>query len=85
MSLDLLEITLVLTTVADMSYILQAKEVEGVKIYRFEYSLFFVNIEHFRTNLYKLTLNPRTLKIAQKKREKRLAKRRLTEEKIKVL
>ena len=62
----------------------QAKEVEGVKIYRFEYSLFFVNIEHFRTNLYKLTLNPRTLKIAQKKREKRLAKRRLTEEKIKV-
>ena len=66
-------------------YYLQAKEVEGVKIYRFEYSLFFVNIEHFRSNLYKLTLNPRTLKIAQKKREKRLAKQQKSEEKTKVL
>ena len=54
-----------------------------MKIYRFEYSLFFVNTEHFRMNLYKMTLNPRTLKIAQKKREKRLAKR-LSQAKIKV-
>ena len=34
-----------------------------------------MNTEHFRSNLYKLTLNPRTLKIIQKKREKRLSKR----------
>lgn len=52
----------------------QAREVPGVKIFRFEHSLFFVNTEHFRTLLYKRTANPRTVKIAQKKREAKLEK-----------
>lgn len=64
----------------DINVYQEAKEVEGVKIYRFEYSLFFVNIEHFRLNLYKLTLNPRTLKIAQKKKAKKLKKQQSLKE-----
>lgn len=59
----------------DINVYKEAQEIAGVKIFRFEYSLFFVNTEHFRSSLYKLTLNPRILKIAQRKREKRLSKR----------
>ncbi|XP_060593514.1 prestin-like isoform X2 [Ruditapes philippinarum] len=58
----------------DMNIYQEAREIDGLKIFRFEQSLFFVNIEHFRTHLYKKTINPRTLKIAQKKREAKLEK-----------
>ncbi|WAR26742.1 S26A5-like protein [Mya arenaria] len=58
-----------------------AKELPGVKIFRFEHSLFFVNTEHFRTMLYKRTINPRVLKIAQKKRQSKLAKANKRKEK----
>ncbi|KAH3795841.1 hypothetical protein DPMN_149402 [Dreissena polymorpha] len=52
----------------------KAKEVPGLKIFRFEHSLFFVNIEHFRSLLYKKIVNPRTLKITQKKQASKFAK-----------
>ncbi|XP_045166234.2 prestin-like isoform X2 [Mercenaria mercenaria] len=58
----------------DMNVYQEAREVPGVKIFRFEHSLFFVNTEHFRTLLYKNTINPRTLRIAQKKREAKMEK-----------
>ncbi|KAL4226525.1 hypothetical protein ACF0H5_014510 [Mactra antiquata] len=63
----------------DMNVYQEAREVVGVKIFRFEHSLFFVNTEHFKTLLYKKTTNPRTLKIAMKKREAKLEKLRKKE------
>ncbi|XP_060590313.1 sulfate transporter-like, partial [Ruditapes philippinarum] len=51
-----------------------AKRIPGVRIFRFEQSLFFLNKEHFRTLLYKNTVNPITLKIAQDKKAKKLRK-----------
>ncbi|XP_052780463.1 prestin-like isoform X2 [Mya arenaria] len=65
----------------DMNIYVKAKELPGVKIFRFEHSLFFVNTEHFRTMLYKRTINPRVLKIAQKKRQSKLAKANKRKEK----
>ncbi|XP_052284295.1 prestin-like isoform X2 [Dreissena polymorpha] len=58
----------------DIRVFKKAKEVPGLKIFRFEHSLFFVNIEHFRSLLYKKIVNPRTLKITQKKRASKIAK-----------
>ncbi|XP_045165189.2 sulfate transporter-like [Mercenaria mercenaria] len=58
----------------DMNFYQKAREIPAVKIFRFEQSLFFLNKEHFRTLLYKNTVNPNTLKIAQDKREKKLRK-----------
>jgi MFS superfamily sulfate permease-like transporter len=54
------------------SFYFQAKEIPGIKIFRFEHSLFFVNTEHFKTLIFKKTANPRKLKIAQKKRMSKL-------------
>lgn len=53
----------------------QAKEVPGIRIFRFEHSLFFVNTEHFRTLLFKKTINPRKLKIAQRKAKEKMGKK----------
>nr|BBA68353.1 putative prestin [Phreagena okutanii] len=64
----------------DMRIYREAKEIPGIKIFRFEHSLFFVNKDHFRVLLYKKTMNPRTLKIAQKKREAKLKKLQKQEE-----
>ena len=51
----------------------QAEGVPGVQVFRFESSLYYANVEHFRSRLYKLTgCNPRTLAI---KRAKQIAKR----------
>ncbi|XP_053378188.1 prestin-like isoform X4 [Mercenaria mercenaria] len=52
----------------DMHIYQEAKEIPGIRIFRFEHSLFFVNTEHFKTLLFKKTANPRKLKIAQRKR-----------------
>jgi len=49
-----------------------SSEVPGVKIYRFQSSLYFANAEIFRNSLYKSTVNPRKLLKGLKKREKRL-------------
>lgn len=49
-----------------------AQEVPGVKIFRFQSSLYFANAEIFRNTLYKCTVNPRKLLKGLKKREKRL-------------
>lgn len=58
----------------DLNVYQEAQEVPGIKIFRFEHSLFFVNTEHFKTFLYKRTVNPRDVKIARKKRESRMKK-----------
>lgn len=60
----------------DLNNYSEAKEVPGIKIFRFEQSLFFVNTEHFRNSLYKRTINPRELKIVQKKRAAKLEKQK---------
>lgn len=52
----------------------QARKIAGIEIFRFEQSLFFLNKDHFRTLLYKKTINPNTLKIARDKVEKKLRK-----------
>lgn len=50
----------------------KAKEIPGIKIIRCEYSLLFANAEYFQTRLYKMTVNPRMIRIAQEERERRL-------------
>ncbi|XP_059156866.1 prestin-like isoform X2 [Physella acuta] len=49
-------------------------EIPGIKIFRFQSSLYFANAEIFRNTLYRCTVNPRKLLKGLKKREKRLAK-----------
>ncbi|GFR97427.1 sulfate transporter-like [Elysia marginata] len=51
---------------------LDSSEVPGVKIFRFQSSLYFANAEIFRNTLYKCTVNPRKLLKGLKKREQRL-------------
>lgn len=51
-----------------------SSEIPGVKIFRFQSSLYFANAEIFRNLLYRCTVNPRKLLKGLKKREKRLAK-----------
>ncbi|XP_012941796.1 prestin-like [Aplysia californica] len=51
---------------------LDSSEVPGVKIFRFQSSLYFANAEIFRNTLYRCTVNPRKLLKGLKKREKRL-------------
>ena len=46
----------------DVTVYKEAKEFPNIKIFRFENSIFFVSVEHFRNTLYKLTMNPRHLK-----------------------
>lgn len=42
---------------------IQVKELLGLKIFRFESSIYFANAEHFRDKLYSKTgVNPRKLK-----------------------
>ena len=51
---------------------IQAREIPGIKIYRFESSLYYANAEHFLTKLFhKSGVNPRDLKQARKKLEKK--------------
>ena len=53
----------------------QASEIPGIKIFRFESSLYFANCENFRSSLYELTgVNPRELKKQQQKAEKKKKK-----------
>ncbi|GFO50556.1 sulfate transporter-like [Plakobranchus ocellatus] len=52
---------------------LDSSEVPGVKIFRFQSSLYFANAEIFRNTLYRNTVNPRKLLKGLKKREQRLA------------
>ncbi|KAK3581235.1 hypothetical protein CHS0354_032954 [Potamilus streckersoni] len=66
----------------DISVYREAKEIEGIKIFRFEHSLFFVNTEHFKTNLFKVTVNPKELKI---RRKRALDKQRRKDKKQKTL
>ena len=42
-----------------------AYEVPGIKIFRFESSLVYSNVEHFVRKLYKKTVNPRHIKAAR--------------------
>ncbi|XP_071099652.1 prestin-like [Haliotis cracherodii] len=49
-------------------------EIPGVKIFRFQSSLYFANAEIFRSNLYKCTVNPRKLLKMIKKYEKKMGK-----------
>jgi len=58
----------------DINIYSEAKEIPGFKIFQFDQSLFFVNAEHFRSNLYKRCVNPRNLKIKRKKRQAKLDK-----------
>ena len=57
--------------VEHMKY-LDSSEVPGVKIFRFQSSLYFANAEIFRNTLYRCTVNPRKLLKGLKKREQRL-------------
>ncbi|KAK0053470.1 prestin [Biomphalaria pfeifferi] len=49
-------------------------EIPGIKIFRFQSSLYFATAEIFRNLLYRCTVNPRKLLKGLKKREKRLMK-----------
>ena len=49
-------------------------EIPGIKIFRFQSSLYFANAEIFRNRLYRTTVNPRKLLKLLKKNEIRLAK-----------
>ncbi|XP_071099651.1 prestin-like [Haliotis cracherodii] len=49
-------------------------EIPGVKIFRFESSLYYANAEIFRSNLYRCTVNPRKLLKMIKKYEKKMGK-----------
>lgn len=57
-----------------ISLFTQALILPGIRIIRFENSLFSINVEHFRNNLYKNTTNPKKLKLAIKKAKSRHAK-----------
>ncbi|XP_004620660.2 sulfate transporter [Sorex araneus] len=50
----------------------------GIKIFRFEAPLYYINKEHFKSVLYSKTLNPVLVKAAQKK----LAKRKMKQETV---
>lgn len=43
-------------------HLFQSQEIPGIKIFRFECSLVYANVEHFVKKLYKKTVNPRYLK-----------------------
>lgn len=49
-----------------------SSEIPGIKIFRFQSSLYFANAEIFRNLLYRCTVNPRKLLKGLKKREKRI-------------
>ena len=51
---------------------LQAEEMEHIKIFRFESALFFANSEFFKTSMYKLAADPNVLKKLKKKADKEL-------------
>lgn len=62
-----------------------SREIPGLKIFRFQSSLYFANAEIFRTSLYRNTVNPRKLLKFLKKRELALEKQnkeRLAEGKL---
>ena len=45
------------------TFFLKAKEIPGIKIFRFDGAVYFANAERFKTNLYKYTgLDPKALK-----------------------
>ena len=54
--------------------LLQAREIPGIKIFRFECSLVYSNVEHFVKKLYKKTANPRSLKRSRAKARAAAAK-----------
>lgn len=59
----------------DISVYRSASEIPGIKIFRFDSSLYFANCENFRSRLYELTgVNPRKLKKKQQKAEKKKKK-----------
>ena len=43
------------------------REIDGIKIFRFESDLFFANVANFKNQLYKLTVNPNKLMLIRKK------------------
>lgn len=46
----------------------QAKEIPGIKIFRFDGAVYFANAERFKTNLFKYTgLDPKVLKAKKAK------------------
>ncbi|PAA53955.1 hypothetical protein BOX15_Mlig006231g1, partial [Macrostomum lignano] len=56
-----------------------AKEIEGIRIFRYEGSLYFASADHFRNSLYLLTgCNPRQLAIKQHAYDQKLRNLRLT-------
>lgn len=50
----------------------QATEIKHIKIFRFDAALFFANSEYFKTTLYKMTVDPNSLKKLKKKSEREL-------------
>lgn len=51
---------------------MQAEEIDGIKIFHFESSLYYANADHFKTQLYQLTnANPLALKKARKRHGKK--------------
>lgn len=48
----------------------QAKEINGIKILRYEDSVFFLNKEHFRTSLYKHVTKPAKIANNRRKRDR---------------
>ncbi|XP_041366122.1 sulfate transporter-like [Gigantopelta aegis] len=57
-------------------------EISGIKIFRFQSSLYFANAEIFRNRLYRSTVNPRKLLKLLKKNEVRLARLAKQKEKL---
>ncbi|KAL8593380.1 hypothetical protein ACOMHN_061420 [Nucella lapillus] len=56
----------------DVGVVKAAKELEHIKIFRFDSALFFANSENFKRSIYKLTADPTVLKKLKRRAEKEL-------------
>ncbi|XP_025107659.1 solute carrier family 26 member 6-like isoform X3 [Pomacea canaliculata] len=56
----------------DLAIYKAATEIKHIKIFRFDAALFFANSEYFKTTLYKMTVDPNSLKKLKKKSEREL-------------
>ncbi|XP_050412379.1 prestin isoform X2 [Patella vulgata] len=54
----------------DVSVYEAVHEIEGIKIFRIDAALFFANAEHFKNQIYKLTVDPKIVKKIRRKRDK---------------
>ncbi|KAH9504995.1 hypothetical protein Btru_061361 [Bulinus truncatus] len=59
----------------DISVYNMAEEIPHIKIFRFDSAIFFANAEYFKHCLYKMTVNPHSLKKRQKKLNKKEKKK----------